>query len=59
MSSILVVEPPTDSGLKLACSGDSSATQNPAPSIDSCATTLGLPAVPPTWYTTSAPNAAR
>src|SRR5947199_10833192 len=39
INTILTVPPPSVSGLKFLCSGDSSATQNSAPSIERRATT--------------------
>jgi hypothetical protein len=42
------VLPPSDSGLKFSCSGDSSDTQNDASPTASCATTSSCSSVPPT-----------
>ena len=48
INSIRTVAPPTDSGLKFACGGDSSETQNEASPTESWATRSGLSSVPPT-----------
>src|SRR5262249_11314641 len=53
---IRTVPPPTDSGLKFWCSGDSSASQNSAPSTDNLATTA--PVSLSRRNTSTAPNAA-
>ena len=55
-STMRTVPPPSVSGLKLSCSGDSSASQNSAPSIDSRATTA--PEGSSTRKTSAAPKAA-
>jgi hypothetical protein len=52
------VPPPSDSGLKFWCGNDSSATQNAALPTDSWATTASSSSVPPTRYSSTAPNAA-
>jgi hypothetical protein len=57
MSSIRTVPPPSEGGLKLACAGDSSATQNQESPTESWATTGSWTSVPPTRYRSTAPNA--
>jgi len=47
-SNSLTVLPPSVSGLKFACAGDSSATQNEVPPTESCETTASWSSVPPT-----------
>ena len=58
ISSSRVVAPPTVSGLELPWSGDSSETQNAAPPTASWATTGSWASLPPTRYSSTAPNAA-
>jgi hypothetical protein len=55
VKSILTDPPPSDSGLKLPCSGDSSLNQNSAPSMDSRDTTA--PSALSMRKTSLAPNA--
>jgi hypothetical protein len=58
ISRTLAVAPPTVSGLKLPCGGDSSSIQNRELPTASCATTSSSSSVPPNRYTSAAPKAA-